>query len=104
VRGFRSGTSTRQSYPHFTQVDGLFLSGRRVYLDDSQRCSDAQGTVQDVDTKNDRVALTESGNDLETTGPDRLRCGITTFGLRYLVVVGLERVEQVVNDVRCMNR
>lgn len=86
---------------HLAEIDYLPFLSDSVDLDNAQRSTDAERAVQDVDTKDDRVAFCETCNGLEPTWPDRLRCSIAAFCLHDLCVVRSERVKQVVDDVSC---
>lgn len=102
-RGTKKFSATMTQYerrhPHLPEVDDVFLPSDRVNLDHSQRCSNAKRSVENVDSEDDRIALTESRNRLETTRPHSLRSGVSPLSFRDLCVVRLERIKQVINNV-----
>jgi hypothetical protein len=84
---------------HLSKINDLFLSSRGVNFDNSQRCADTQTAIQNVHTEDDGISLSESRNRLETAGPNCLRSRVLPLCFDNLFVVGLERIEEMVNDV-----
>jgi hypothetical protein len=84
---------------HLPQVYDLSLLGRRIHLDNTERCPDPQSAVKDVDAEDDGVSLTKCSDYLQPTGPDRLRRRVSPLGLQDFGIVRREGVKQVVNDV-----
>lgn len=88
-----------QNDVHFSEIYNLLLLGRWIRLHYSEWGSNAQCTVEDIDTQNNRVSFTECSDDFESTGPHSLGSSIFTFCLCDLFIVLLELVEQVVDDI-----
>ena len=70
-------------------------------LDDAQRGSDSERSVEDVDSDHDRVSTGKGLDDLQSTRPVRVSGGLLLLGVLDLLVVSGELVEQVVDDVGC---
>lgn len=85
-------------YSHLAKSNDLPLASLLVNLDDTHRCSQAQRSLDDIDTKNDRISAGERADDLETHGPDSVRGSLFPLGLEDLLHVLCKGVEQVVDD------
>jgi len=72
-----------------------------IDLDDGERCSNPEGSIQDINTKDDGVSLTESSNGLEATRPNGLRGSISSLGFSNLCIVCREGIEEVIDNVGC---
>ena len=88
-------------YSHLAEINDFLLLRLWVNFDDAQGRTHPQSAIENINAENNRVTLTERGNDLEATWPDSLWCRISPLRLDDLIVVRREGVEQVVDDVRC---
>ena len=86
-------------YSHLPEVNNLLLLRHRVKFDNTQRCADSERPVQNVHTKNNRIPLRETRDDLESARPDSLRGCVSPFGLSNFRIVRRERIEEVINNI-----
>lgn len=94
-----TGTAEQVECLHFAElVDFLFL-GHWIDLDDSNWCADAKSTIKDIDTKDDRITFTESGDNLQSAWPNCLRGGITSLCLCDFSIVRREGIEEMVDNI-----
>lgn len=109
----------RAEYVHLAKVDDLLLLRLGVGANDTERSPNAQSSLGNVASNDDScvkmsqggelrrardrrtITLGEAGDDLELAGPNGLWCGVDTLRLDDTGVVGLERVEKMVDDVGC---
>ena len=92
-------TQYERRHLHLSKVDDVFLPGDRIDLDHGQRCSNAKRAIENVDSEDDRIALTERRNCLETTWPHSLRSSVSPLRFRDLCIICLERIKQVIDNV-----
>lgn len=90
---------TKHCCSHFAKIDDLLRPSGRVSLDDSQWCTNAKSSVQDINAQDDRVALTKRGDDLQSARPDGGGRCITPLGFHNFLVVCLEGIEEMVDDI-----
>lgn len=95
----RRKTKIEDASLHLAQLNNLLLLCHWVDFHDAEGSAHAQGTVNDVDTKDNRVSLGKGRNDLESTGPNSLRSSISALRLHDLIVIRREGIEQMVNDI-----
>lgn len=91
----------RNGVPHFTQTNNLLLSSHRIWLDDTERCADAQRTINDVHSENDGITFGKASDGTKSTRPDSLRSSVSSLGFHHFGVVSSESVEKVVNNIGC---
>lgn len=89
----------RQRNAHFTEIYYFLLASCGVNLNNGQWSANSESAIENINTQNDGIALTERCNNLQTTGPDSLRSSVFPLGFSDLIVVSLERVKQVIDNV-----
>lgn len=89
---------------HFPQINDFLLLGLRIDFDNAERGADAQGTIENIHSKNDGLSFGKTSDDLETTWPHSLRGSVTTLGLHDLRIISGEGIEQMVNNIRYKSR
>lgn len=85
---------------HFPKINRFLLARCCIDFHDSERRTNTQGAVKNIYAEDDGVTLTECCDDFKTTRPDCLWSSVLSLGLCNLFVIGLKRVEKMVNDIR----
>ena len=85
---------------HLSEIDNLFLLCRRVNFDHAQRRPHTQRTIEDVNTKDDRISFRKASDGLQAARPYCLRSSIFALGLSDFRVVCRESVEKMIDDIR----
>lgn len=95
----------KKRHAHDSDVDDRLgrLARSLVVLDvnSTQRRADSKRSVEDVNTKDDRVSSSKDLEGLESTRPDGLGGGGSSLLVLDRLVVLHERVEEMVDDLGC---